>query len=159
MQSWSSEQRICCCCKLTYHIAASSLIRCACAIRRISLIASRRSEYYCSSLCRPALHWFPHFRSSVSIDGLPCRPTVHSRHNASTVRNARHIRYFGGSSGWVGESRVAGSILARAKASLLEVAVAVSGCGRDCSNCGASRRNARRPNVRRCSCCSWVLCD
>src|ERR1700716_1004254 len=56
------------------------------------------SQYHCSSLWRPALHRLPHFLSSVSMDRLPCRPTVHSRQRASTDLTAQHIRYFGGSS-------------------------------------------------------------
>src|ERR1700722_1413804 len=61
-------------------------------------MTSNRSEYHCSSLWRPALQWLPHFLSSASIDGWPCRTTVHSRQSASTVLTARHIQCFSGSS-------------------------------------------------------------
>src|SRR6266480_1229341 len=80
LQSRSSEQRICWCCRWSDHIACCSLQRSAFALRRISLITSRRSEYHCSSLCLPDLHLLPHLLSSMLTDGWPFSPTAHSCH-------------------------------------------------------------------------------
>jgi hypothetical protein len=83
---------------LTANLPHCGLVRCACATRLISRMTSSRSGYHCSSLWRPALQRLPHFLSSTSMDGLPCKPTVHLRQSASTVLTAPHIRCFGDSS-------------------------------------------------------------
>jgi len=80
LQSRSSEQPICCWCRWSDHIACSSLLRWAFALRLISLMTSSRSEYHCSSRCLPDLHLLPHRLSSALTEGWPFRPTVHSCH-------------------------------------------------------------------------------
>ena len=85
LQNISNEQPICRCCRSTTHIAASSLLRRACAVRLISLMTSSRREYYCSSLCRPVRHRLPHRLSNEATDGWPYSPTVYSRQRPSTV--------------------------------------------------------------------------
>ena len=74
-------------------MATTSLVRRDYARRQISLITSSRSKYHYSSLCLPALQRLPQRLSRAAIAGVPCRPTVHSRHNSSTVCTVRHIRY------------------------------------------------------------------
>jgi hypothetical protein len=96
LHSWSSEQPIFCCWCCSCHTAASSLVRRACAIRRISLIALSLREYYCSSLRLPARQRLPHLLSSVRIEGPPSMPTVHSCQRRSTVFTARDMRCVGG---------------------------------------------------------------
>src|SRR2546429_2235269 len=71
LQSRSSEQPICCCCRWRDHIACSSLLRWAFALRLISLMTSSRSEYHCSSDCLPDLHLLPHRLSSAPTEGWP----------------------------------------------------------------------------------------
>jgi hypothetical protein len=149
------EHLACCCCRLTCHIAASSPVPWACARRLISRMTSSRSEYHCSSLRQPALQRLPHFLSSTSIDGWPCRPTVHSCQSASTVLTVRHIRCFGGSrsscscscSGGLGEWA---SGVAWAEAYVLDTVRgegSSGGGGSSCSCWGASSRNVRLPEV------------
>jgi hypothetical protein len=135
------------------------------ATRLISRMTSSRSEYHCSSLWRLALQWLPHFLSSTSIDGLPCRPTVHSRQSASTVLTARHIRCFGGSrsgssccccccASWLGPCSGGlgewASGVAWAEVHVLDDTVSgegSSGGGSSCSCWGASSRNVRLLDV------------
>ena len=69
LQNRSNEHPIHCCCKWSVHMACSSLLRCAFAIRLISLTTSSRSEYHCSSLSRLNLHLLPHLLSSEPMKG------------------------------------------------------------------------------------------
>ena len=66
-------------------MACSSMLRCAFAICLISLMTSSRSEYHCSSSCRPDLHLLPHLLSNALMEGWRPSPTIHSRQSASTI--------------------------------------------------------------------------